>query len=249
MALYKHRMELALQESEKRTRALINASRDVLYLLDARGKILCANDSLAELTGIPLAQLTGSSAYELVGKKIFTPLMACWQLDLNGRTGLQAEEQLHRNWYDVRIYPVYDASGAVTMYAAGIRNITELKRAGDQQVHNAEYFRSLIEETADIVVFLNADGTLSRQSVSLRRALGYPLNVVLDKTLFSYIVITDVQLAKQVFSEVLAHYGQVKPLRVKFEKNDGTACIIQGIMSNLSENSFIKTLVFHGWIE
>lgn len=249
MALYKHRMEQALQESEKRTRLLINASRDALYLLDANGKLLCANDALAEMTGMTIEQLIGASAYELVGRKIFTPLMACWQLDPRGRTGLQAEENLHRNWYDVRIYPVYDPSGAVTMYAAGIRDITETKQAGDQQLHNAEYFRSLIEDTAEVVAFLNADGTFSRQSASLRHALGYSLNVILDKTLFAYIVITDVQLAKQVFSEVLAHPGQVKPLRMKFEKNDGTVCIIRGILSNLSENPFIKNIVLHGWIE
>jgi len=249
MALYKHRMEQALQESEKRTRVLINASRDILYLLDANGKFLCANQALAEMTGMTLEQLNHVSAYELVGMKILTPLMACWQLDSRGRPGLLAEENLHRNWYDVRIYPVYDPSGAVTMYAVGIRDITELKQSGDQQLHNAEYFRSLIEETAEVVAFLNADGTFSRQSASLRRALGYPLNIILDRNLFAYIVISDVQLAKQVFSEVLTHPGQVKPLRVKFEKNDGTVCIIRGILSNLSENPFIKNIVLHGWIE
>jgi PAS domain S-box-containing protein len=249
MALYKHRMEQALADSEKKTRILINASRDALYLLDARGKILFANETLAEMTGMTVAQLTGASAYALVGRKILTPLMACWQLDPRGRAVLQAEEQLHRNWYDVRISPVYDVSGAVTMHAAGIRDITEMKRAGDQQQHNAEYFRSLIEETAEIVVFLNADGTFSRQSASFRKALGYPLNVVLDKTIFTYIVISDVQLAKQVFSEVLTHAGQVKPLRVKCEKSDGTVCIIRGILSNLSENPYVKNIVFHGWIE
>jgi PAS domain S-box-containing protein len=249
MALYKHRMERALRENEKKTRILINASRDALYLLDANGKILSANEALAEMTGMTVDQLTGASAYELVGRKAFTPLMACWQLDTKGRTGLRAEEQLHRNWYEVRIYPVYDPSGAVTMYAAGIRNITDKKRADDQQQHNAEYFRSLIEETAEIVVFLNADGTFSRQSASLRRALDYSLDVVLDKTLFSYIVISDIQAAQQIFSEVLAHPGQVKPLRIKFERRDGSVCIIRGIMSNLSENPFVKTMVLHGWIE
>jgi PAS domain S-box-containing protein len=249
MALYKHRMEQALLESEKRTRVLINASRDILYLLDANGKFLCTNQALAEMTGLTLEQLNRVSSYELVGRKIFTPLMACWQLDSQGRSGLHAEENLHRNWYDVRIYPVYDPSGVVTMYAVGIRDITETKQAGEQQLHNADYFRSLIEETAEIVVFLNADGTFSRQSASLRRALGYPLNVILDKTLFAYIVISDVQLAKQVFSEILVHPGQVKPIRVKFEKNDGTVCIIRGILSNLSDNPWIKNVVLHGWIE
>ncbi len=249
MALYKHRMERALQENEKKTRILINASRDALYLLDANGKILSANGALAEMTGMTVEQLVGASAYELVGRKIFTPLMACWQLDTRGRTTVEAEEQVHRQWYDVRIYPVYDPSGAVTMYAAGIRSITDKKRADEQQQHNADYFRSLIEEIAEIVVFLNADGTFSRQSVSFRRALDYPLTVVLDKTLFSYVVISDVQKAQQIFSEVLAHPGQVKPFRIKFERRDGSVCIIRGIVSNLSENPFVKTIVLHGWTE
>ena len=103
MALYKHRMEQALRESEEKTRLLINASRDALYLLDATGKILCANEALAEMTGMTIGQLAGASAYETGRKEIFTPLMAGWQLHPREGRHQRRRESAPEPGYDVRI--------------------------------------------------------------------------------------------------------------------------------------------------
>jgi PAS domain S-box-containing protein len=249
MAVYKHTMEYRLKESEETTRVMVNATKDLLFLLSADGKILVANETLAALTGMSPEELTKTSAYNLVAKKILTPKMACWQLVAKGEKRIHLEEQVNRNWYDLTIYPVYDANGSAEKFAVSIRNITRRKLAEKQMQDNAEYLRLIIEEASEVVVLLNPDGTFSQQSPSLRNALSYSEPADLKKSLFDHISQSDRQNAKQVLSEIVVHPGMAKPVRLTCNKKDGTFCVIKGIMSNLTNNPQIGKIVLSGWVE
>jgi len=249
MALYKHAMELRLEESEATTRVMIDATQDLLFLLSADGKILVANEALGSRARMTPEELRGTSAYDLVGKKVLSPKMVCWNLKTSGETRINSEEQLNRDWFDVTIYPVNNARGIAEKYAVSIRNITARKQAEDLARNNAEYFRLLIEEASQVAVMLKPDGIFSQQSPSLRDALGYPPYEIMKTSLFDHISISDIQQAKQVLSEILVHPGMTKPVRLKFEKRDGTFCVIKGIMSNLSDNPFVGKIVLNGWLE
>jgi PAS domain S-box-containing protein len=249
MAFYKHTMERRLKESEATTRVMVNATRDLLFLLSADGKILVANETLAGFTGMSAEALVGTSAYALVAKKILTPKMACWQLVVKGEKRIHLEEQVNRNWYDVTIYPVYDAHGAAEKFAVSIRNITRRKEAEKQMRDNAEHFRLIIEEASEVVVMLNPDGMFAQQSPSLRNALGYPEHADLKKSLFDHIPQADWPNAKQVLAEIVLHPGMAKPVRLKCRKRDNTFCMIKGIMSNLSDNPQIGKIVLSGWVD
>ncbi|MFA4876010.1 MAG: response regulator [Methanoregula sp.] len=249
MAVYKHQMERRLVETQETTRVMVNATHDLLYLISADGRFLLANEALAVMAGISPEELQGTSAYDMVGKNILTPKMACWQLNTMGEKRLVFEEQLNRGWYDVTIYPVYNKSGAAEKYAVSVRNITARKQAEDQVRSNAEYFRAIIEEASEVVVLLNPNGTFAQQSPSFKAALGYRPDQELTKSFFDYLSMSDWQQAKQVFSEVLIHPGMAKPVRLKFEMNDRGICSIRGIMSNQSDNPFVGKIVLNGWVE
>jgi len=227
----------------------VNATQDVMYLLSADGKFLVVNEAFAERAGMSPDDLLGTSAYNLVGKQILTPKMACWQLNPGKEKQIRAEEQLNRDWYDVTIYPVYTANGIPEKFAVNIRNITGKKYAEEMVRNNAEYFRLLIEDASEIVVMLNPDGSFAQPSPSFKRALGLAESDDLKRSFFDHISISDYQQAKQVFSETLVHPGMSKPLRLTFERNDRSSCIIKGIMSNLSDNPFVGKIVLNGWVE
>lgn len=249
MALYKHQMERRLRDSETTARLMVNATRDFLYLISADGKFLVVNEALAEYAGMTPDEMRGTSAYDLVGQNLLSPRMACWQLVPRGEKRIYVEEQLNRLWYEIVIYPVYSANGTAEKFAVSVRNITARKQAEDLVKRNAEYFRLLIEDASQIVVMLNPDGTFAQESPSFKQALGYPLPEKLKKSIFDHISLTDWQQAKQVLSEILVHPGMAKPIRLKFQKMDGTFCIIKGIMSNLSDNPFVGKIVVNGWLE
>ncbi|NMB79407.1 MAG: response regulator [Methanomicrobiales archaeon] len=249
MALYKFRMEKKIRESEATTRLMVNATRDLLFLIRSDGTFLMVNDAFAEFCGMAVDELVGTSAYDLVGKNLLTPRMACWQLVTQGEQRLNFEDQLNRGWYDVTIYPVYDARGSAEKFAVSIRNMTARKAAEEQARNNAEYFRVLIEEASEVTVMLDQDGGFAQESPSLKRALGFGAQDPLKKRIFDHIVISDYQQARQVLSEILIHPGMAKPVRLKFERRDGDTCVIKGIMSNQSDNPFVGRIVMNGWVE
>ncbi|MFA6332549.1 MAG: response regulator [Methanoregula sp.] len=247
-AVYKHGMERQLRESEATTRLMVDATRDMLFLIRADGRFLVVNKALAEHAGASPDMLNGTSAYDLVAKGVLTPRMACWQLDARGEKRLSFEEQMTRGWFDVTICPVYNKSAIPEKFAVSIREITMRKLAEETMKNNAEYFRTMIEETAEVVVMLNPDGTFSRESPSFKKALGYGQEEPLKPSFFDHLNLADWQRAKQVFSEVLIHPGMAKPVQLKFEKADGSSCSIKGILNNLSDNPFIGKIVLNGWV-
>lgn len=247
IALFKHHLEQRIKESEATTRLMVNATQDLLYLLSSGGRFLLVNESLAERAGGSPGDLTGTSAYDLVGRKILSPRMACWQLDARGEKRITFEDQLGDTWYDVSVSILYDEKGIAEKYAVSARNITSRKQAEEQARTNARYFRSIIEDASEIVILLNPDGTFSQPSPSFRKALGYNDDGSLKGTLFDHLSLSDWQQAKQVFSEVLIHPGMAKPVQLKFEGNEGKVCSIRGILSNLSDNPFVGRIVLNGW--
>jgi PAS domain S-box-containing protein len=249
MALYKHTMERRVRESEATTRLMVNATKDLLYLLGADGKILVANEALARLAGVSPDQLAGVSAYDLVGKNILTLKMVCWNLKVAGEKQIHTEEQMNGDWYDLTICPVYDGNGSPEKFAVSIRNITARKTVEKQVKDNAEIFRLLIEEASEVVVMLNPDGTFSLPSPSFRNSLGYSEHDAPKKSFYDYISPNDVQTAHQVLSEILLHPVMVKPVRLTYKKRDGTFCVIKGIMSNQTSNPAVGTIVMSGWVE
>lgn len=63
MALYKHKMEIKLKESEERFKSLVQNSSIGIFRTDTEGSILLANPSLAKILGF-------SNSSELIGKKV-----------------------------------------------------------------------------------------------------------------------------------------------------------------------------------
>ncbi len=113
-------------ESERRARAIINATSDSMLLLDAEGWILDINDVGAETLG--------GTPQSLAGKNIFNVLS--WATDASEqiseaiRMGRLARfGHTHRTTvYDCQVFPVRDSVGVTSWAALFFRDVTEQQR-------------------------------------------------------------------------------------------------------------------------
>jgi PAS domain S-box-containing protein len=247
MALYKHALDRALRDSEETNRVLLNATNDIMFLLDTEKKFLAVNEALAKRAGLPVDALTGTSAYDLVSKKLLTPFMACWNINPVQKNAVQFEEKLNGRWFDSRIYPVINQGGTVIKYAVYIRDITRKKQIEEQLFQNEEYFRGLIENASDVIVVLNRDGSFLRESPSLVHALGISQSHLSGKNIFDIIHPDDLPALKNILSDILKQPYLVRPVRLKFRKSGGFS-IIEGVMSNLFKNPIVQGIVLNGWV-
>ncbi|HUK37870.1 MAG TPA: response regulator [Methanomicrobiales archaeon] len=247
MALYKHALDRELRDSEQTNRALLNATSDIMFLLDTEKKFLAANEALARRAGVPADTLPGNSAYDLVSKKVLTPFMACWNVAKAQKNAVQLEEKLGGRWFDSRIYPVLGQDGEVMKYAVYIRDITRKKQVEEQLLQNEEYFRGLIEHASDVIVVLNKDGSFLRESPSLVQVLGIAQDRLMGRGIFDIVHPDDLPTLHAIIADILKQPYLVRPVRLKFRKSAGFV-VIEGVMSNLFKNPIIQGLVLNGWV-
>ena len=126
-------IESEIRKSESTVRALINASNDMVYLLDSNGVILEANYSGATV-------MDKAFPRDIVGLSIFTllsPELAETYRKKGGEvitTGepVSFEVEWLGQYMNLTIYPVFDQKQQVTKLAVYAQDITALKRA-DQE--------------------------------------------------------------------------------------------------------------------
>ena len=98
MALYKHRMEEQLRESERTIRCLLNAIPDPLALLDRARKVVAVNDAMAWKIGKGLPDLLGAGIDDLVATGAVR--VSPGEMDLLFMAGkpVHAEETVNGRW-------------------------------------------------------------------------------------------------------------------------------------------------------
>ena len=135
---------------------------------------------------------------DLVEQGIISSRMAVWTVNVTQKTPIHFEEEFKSAWFETTIYPVINPGGQVVLFAVSIRDVTRNKAIEEQSRQNEEFFRSLIEETSDIIAILNRDGTLRHESPSMMKALGFAAEQIVEKPLSDIIPEEDVPVFNRI---------------------------------------------------
>jgi PAS domain S-box-containing protein len=247
IGLYNFALEQQLKEHDATISTLINATSSLLILVDMQGIIRAVNDALVKKAHKTVAQLVGTSLYDLVSSGILSPKMAAWNRTQVQTQCIQFEEEFRGSWFDVGVHPICNPVGTVIKYAVHIHDITSSKKIEEQLFQNEEFFRTLLEDTADIIAIMNKDGTFRYESPSLNHIAGYQGQMA-GKNLFDLLQKDDADTARQTFSLILQNPYMVRPFRIVLLNKMGKPVEIKGIISNLSDNPVIEGIVLCGWI-
>ncbi len=93
-----------------------------------------------------------------------------------------------------------------------IRDITNLRKSEDSLVRAEKHYRSLIENSTDIISIIATDGTILFESPSLKRVLGYNPIERIGEQIFSYVHPDDISALKKIlicsnnFTEEIFHH-------------------------------------------
>jgi PAS domain S-box-containing protein len=139
------RAEEALRESEETARALLNAPTDVAALIDTRGIILDANETMARRFRRRVDELIGSCVWDLFPSDMSECRKAHVSKVIQSGKPVRFEDEREGMWNDNVIYPVLDAQGKVTKVAVLARDITERRRAEEELRHYTERLKTLHE--------------------------------------------------------------------------------------------------------
>lgn len=180
--------EAALRQREQEFRALVENSPDCILRCDRQFRFLYVNPATARVSGLPSSELfLGKTSAELGFPDDLVNLwhntmeqVFCTGQEQTLEYELSLNTGIHTSYS--RIVPEFGADGSVTSVLIVVRDITDLKRAQDDLLLQAEHERLLGTITQHIRQSLDLDQILStavnevRHLLQADRALIYRFN-------------------------------------------------------------------------
>ncbi|MCX8119057.1 MAG: PAS domain S-box protein [Desulfobacterota bacterium] len=170
--------ELERCEEERRRREavfldLINATEEVVFLIDREGILLAANQNTARLYGVPYESLSGTSIYDLIPKDRIESGREKVRAVLETKRLVRFEGKLGERVFENSFYPVLDEEGEVRRVAVYVRDITERKRLQRVLKETEEQYRKIYENAIEGIFQISPDGKFMSANPSLARIHGY----------------------------------------------------------------------------
>jgi PAS domain S-box-containing protein len=104
-------------------------------------------------------------------------------------------------------------------------------------------FYSLIQNSSDIITILKEDGTISYESPSLKRVLGYAPEELIGRNAFELIHPDDLQKTRDAFAEVIRTPDGPLSIQFRFRHKDGSWRVLESTGSNQLQNALVAGIV------
>jgi two-component system cell cycle sensor histidine kinase/response regulator CckA len=179
----------ALEASERRFRGAFDDAAVGMVLTDPVGRILRVNPVFAEMLRYAPKELEGRTIEEVTHPEDRQEIKADIQLMIEGRKDRRiADKRYVRSdgslvYVHVGVSPVRDADGAVSMFIAQAEDVSELRRVQAELADSERLRRALVENSRDLLMVLDLDGTVRLASHSTEGILGYRPDQVVGRSL------------------------------------------------------------------
>jgi PAS domain S-box-containing protein len=173
------RAEEKLRLEEQRFRALIDHSSDIVVVADLTGTVTYINPAVEEVLGFKPEERIGYSGFELIhpdDSKFLAESFASLITDTTPRV-IKGEIHLrHKNG----TYRTLEAVGSnlinnnvVEGIVLNYRDITEQKEAEDRLRREKQLFRSVTEQSSDIILIANKEGIITYENPAVEEIMGF----------------------------------------------------------------------------
>jgi PAS domain S-box-containing protein len=162
----------------------VKQSPTVIVITDQHGRIEYVNPKFTEVTGYEMNEVMGQNARMLAsGQTDPSVYKELWSTIQGGKTwrGEFINRRQNGRVYTegASITPVRDNAGHITHYLAIKQDITEKKLGETRIKESEERFRTLFEESQDMIYISSPDGTILSINSAGVETLGYPTKVAL----------------------------------------------------------------------
>ncbi len=221
-------LNLSFQEVDTCTTAIARLQQQsfdcvfVDYLLpDGDGLALVQEIRRLGLT-VPLVVLTGQG-----DEQIAVEVMKAGASDYLSKAKISPETLARSLQYAVRIHSAEQQ--------AALAN----QRLGASDVR----FRSLVQNSRDIIAALTAQGTIQYTSPSVTRILGYQPEDLIGKNAFERVHSEDVTAVQAVVVQVLQNPTVAVTVELRYRHADGSWVYLEAIANNLLNNSSVESVI------
>jgi PAS domain S-box-containing protein len=148
-------------------------------------------------------------------------------------------------WIEHSLIPVFDNKKNVKGICLISSDITYRKKAQISLAESEARFRSLVQNSSDIITILSKDRKITYSSASIEKILGYTQEDIFSEDMLNYVHPEDVQKFRSAFQKIILASPSEMSFEYRFRHSDGYYLHLETTFNNLFENEHIKGIVLN----
>jgi PAS domain S-box-containing protein len=240
------RLEQARRETESFLISVIEQSPNPIWISDETGMLIRMNQACRELLRISDEDVVGIYSIfddNIVKEQGFMPLVervfetgepARFELvyDSAQLTGLALPRTVRRI-LDVSIFAIRDLDGRVTNAVIQHTDISEWRRSADALRMSELRFRSLIQNSSDMIRIIDRDGLIAYTSPSTERLFGYDPGALIGRDPLEFVHPDDREEVRGALGAVFDRTNPGTPTEYRIRHADGHYVPVEAVAVNL----------------
>jgi PAS domain S-box-containing protein len=246
----KQMAELELAQKEKYFRTLVENTFDVTFTRDPSGVITYISPSVERVLGYTPDELIGKAVPFLIHPDCMeTVVHDAQEISLQPDKVMHSELKLIRK--DGKVVHVESIAKnllhdeLVQGYLITFRDISEQKEAENQLLQRERYFRSLIENSTDIISISDQHSNFFYASPSIEKVLGYSSEEYYSLSGRELVHPDYCQQVNQTFASIANQPGTLAKEEFLFRHKDGHYVFLEGIFKNMLHDEAVQGIVMN----
>jgi PAS domain S-box-containing protein len=245
----KKKVELALRTSQNYLKAIFDNTIQSFILLDLEFNILTfnkkASDFIRELTGKKLEAgepLTDYWSQDNISEYVEIASMA------QSGEYVKYEQYIETLpsgpiWLEINFLPVYGEENQISSICFTALDISERKQAELELASSEARFRSLVQNSSDIVTVLDEAGIVQYSSESTEKMLGLSGTEMIGKYLSAIVLEEDQEAYRLALEETIRNKEKNHSIEYQIRDGSGQIRYVESVMNNLLGDHSVKGVV------
>ncbi|MDQ4126851.1 MAG: EAL domain-containing protein, partial [Actinomycetota bacterium] len=140
-----------------------------------------------------------------------------------------------------------DASGRATLLVGTLQDITELRQKEEELRQSEERFRSLVQNSLDVITVVDARGTIQYYSPSAETVMGFKPEEFIGKNALEDVQIHPEDLPRMldIFGYLVENPGVNYAMELRMRHADGSWRVIEATANNLLDDPSVNGIVIN----
>ena len=240
-----------LMRNEMRFRSLIENNTDVIALIDETGKFTYGSPSATRVTGWTPEEYTSPDFLAKVlhpEEKIRIASLLEEVKKAPGKSIATATRVLHKNGYYIHIEGTMInllQAEFIRAIVFNYRDVTERKEAEETLASSEKRFRSMIENSYDIVLLMDESFRIKYRSPSAIRITGNTDEEVMNTNALDKVHPEDIEELKEKMNVLLDNPGRGGRALFRYMDSKGRYMWMEGTAKNMLHEEAVNAIVFN----